>query len=130
MGKLFFLLILWIFFLFSSEVQLSNQNLIGKWKLKKVLSDPGDGSGTFEVIKSDKIIEFYPNGTLMSNGSLCGPFHQVGKKSNGFFSKVKKTISPIDCGKAIELIYELENGYLIIHYSCKESCAEKYEKVK
>ena len=127
-GKILFL-ILFVISL-TIEAQVSDKNLIGKWRLKQVLSDPGDGSGDFEFIKSEKTIEFFTDGKVVSNGSICGPYHQIGKKSEGTYSKENKTISPSGCGKETKMNYELKNGYLIIHYSCKEGCAEKYEKIK
>ena len=42
--------------------------LIGKWKLIEQLADPGDGSGTFQPIESDIVIEFFSNGNVEVNG--------------------------------------------------------------
>ena len=41
--------------------------LVGKWILKEVLQDPGDGSGVYRPATSNKIIEFYASGVITSN---------------------------------------------------------------
>ena len=48
----------------------TDKGLIGNWKLIEVLADPGDGSGTFAVVESNKIITFQQNGIITSNGTL------------------------------------------------------------
>jgi hypothetical protein len=126
--KILFLTLL--VFSLTIQAQVSEKNLMEKWKLKQVLSDPGDGSGDFEFIKSEKTIGFLANGKVVSNGSLCGPYNQIGKKSEDTYSKENNTITPSGCSKETKLVYELKNDYLIIHYSCKEGCAEKFEKIK
>lgn len=46
-----------------------NTDLIGNWQLIEVLSDPGDGSGTFSSVESDKTITFKSGGIIASNGN-------------------------------------------------------------
>ena len=45
--------------------------LVNKWQLIEMLADPGDGSGGFEPVTSNKVIEFWDDGTITSNGSIC-----------------------------------------------------------
>lgn len=52
------------------EQESTDNNLIGRWRLTEVLLDPGDGSGTFQGVSSDKIIEFHSDGTVTSNGEI------------------------------------------------------------
>lgn len=46
-------------------------SLIGNWRLIEYLADPGDGSGVFTTIDSNKMLTFNPNGVITSNYSLC-----------------------------------------------------------
>ncbi|TXE15285.1 hypothetical protein ES692_17375 [Psychroserpens burtonensis] len=41
--------------------------LLGTWQLSEVYSDPGDGSGYFTSIDSEKILTFLSSGTINSN---------------------------------------------------------------
>ncbi|MEZ4793062.1 MAG: hypothetical protein R2783_06270 [Gelidibacter sp.] len=55
----------------DDDDQGNNQSeVIGNWKLIQVYSYPGDGSGTFEDVVSQKTVLFHANGTVTSNGSL------------------------------------------------------------
>ncbi|MDD3788879.1 MAG: hypothetical protein PHO94_09315 [Petrimonas sp.] len=63
-----------------------NTELIGKWKLTEVLADPGDGSGTFHKVSSNKTIEFQPNGAITSNGSICEMLGETTIPSSGTYS--------------------------------------------
>ena len=53
--------------------------IIGKWKLIEQLADPGDGSGTFQPISSERVIEFFSDGTVSVNGDLCFMTSEVGE---------------------------------------------------
>ena len=46
------------FWLMSCEEEVTDVELVGTFKLIETLSDPGDGSGKFRKISSDKTIEF------------------------------------------------------------------------
>ena len=45
----------------SANEENSTINEIGSWKLIAVLADPGDGSGVFQPVLSDKTIIFETN---------------------------------------------------------------------
>jgi hypothetical protein len=45
--------------------------ITGTWKLVEVYLDPGDGSGDFEPVQSEKTVTFHGDGTVTSNGDLC-----------------------------------------------------------
>jgi len=49
----------------------TDNEIVGVWKLIQISIDPGDGSGTFQDVETDKTIEFKADGTLISNGSIC-----------------------------------------------------------
>ncbi len=104
--------------------------LVNSWHLIEVLADPGDGSGQFEPVDSDKTIEFFADGTLMSNGFLCqmNPSTEVG--STATYSSAEMAITPDNCGvSAFVITYVMEGENLILNYPCFEACREKYELV-
>ncbi|MDY7395411.1 hypothetical protein UMM65_09175 [Aureibaculum sp. 2210JD6-5] len=114
----------------EQDVFLKNPELIGKWKLIEQLADPGDGSGTFMPVESYRTVEFFKNGKVVSNGSLCDFSSSSDNYSEGIFNDVKQTIRTTSCeNEGSEIIYELKNSELIFYYLCIEGCAQKFEKI-
>lgn len=72
-NSLILFMLLMIFSCTTKEAKpdIKNQDLIGKWKVIEQLADPGDGSGTFNPIESDRTIQFFSDGTITINGDLC-----------------------------------------------------------
>ncbi len=103
--------------------------LLGEWKLIEMYSDPGDGSGTFNPVESNKRIEFKSNGEYVSNGTLCHLSMESNQTSSGMYSNSEMTISPSNCGLQNDLTFEINNSYLIINHFCIEGCGEKYIKI-
>ncbi len=105
---------------------------MGKWKLAQVLADPGDGSGTFVNIESNKTITFLSDNTFSSNEYLCSLSPLAPLKTEGTFSTEKQGIYPNSCDSFAELklSYRIKNKALIINYFCVESCSEKYVKIE
>lgn len=107
----------------------SETELIGDWKLIEVLSDPGDGSGTFTSVDSEKRISFKSDGTISSNGSLCDLSIDTNKETSGTFSLVDSTFTSSDCNNdAYNYSFEKNEDILIIAYPCIEACQVKYKK--
>jgi hypothetical protein len=117
----------------SSEIP----KLEGPWKLVEQLVDPGDGSGEFAPVTSNKTIEFFQNGTYMVNGSLCtidadtGPVttgtYVVGEELNDF--SFENYLDPENCdfeGYKVHIV--LDSSFLILSYPCIEGCAQKFIK--
>jgi hypothetical protein len=125
---LFSIILLPLFSCDSEETAMSG-DINGAWLLTEVLSDPGDGSGVFYSVESDKTLSFTKNGTVISNGALCGPSIQSGDASSGSYSMSDSTITA-DCDPPSTLRFDLTSKNLIVHYPCFEGCAEKYVKVK
>lgn len=125
------LLFLFIGFLFSScKKDEENSGLVNTWKLIEVLADPGDGSGTFQPVSSDKTVSFYEDGSVVSNGQMCSMGIAVDNGSSGTYSESEMAITPENCGFAAYVIYyEFENSNLILNHPCFEACREKYELV-
>lgn len=96
----------------------------GKYKLIETLLDPGDGSGIFQPITSNKIIELHSNGTITSNGELCQTM-MGNMPTSGTFSLADGTITTANC---TGLTFEIVLGRLIIDYPCIEPCRAKLLK--
>lgn len=131
--KLIYLLICFCtaFALSSCNQEENEVDLISQWHLIEQLSDPGDGSGTFQPVSSDKTVEFFVDGTITSNGDLCWMGTETGTGSTGTYDSMDSTILPNNCGFAppYPMTFEIQDGFLIINYPCIEPCREKYEPV-
>ncbi|MBJ6367169.1 hypothetical protein [Snuella sedimenti] len=115
-----------------------NPELIGKWKLIETFEDPGDGSGVYESIESEKTIEFSNDGTFTINGPLCqlstlvgGTF--TGNVRNSNYSDNNILVPEEECdpdNPSAEYRVLIENSNLIIYYTaCIEGCGNKYQKL-
>ena len=69
----------------NTKPETHHEGLLGKWKLIEQLADPGDGSGTFNPVESDRTIEFFSDGTITVNGSLCYMSTGVETNSSGTY---------------------------------------------
>lgn len=142
MKKLLFTVVLvFIFSCTSDDSKPSEEkNLLGKWKLIEQLADPGDGSGTFLPIESNRTIEFFSDGTVQINGILCYMSSEVGDKESGTYNLITDSntdaenvgvILPNTCNsRSAKVYFDLPlNGDLILWYLCIEGCGQKFEKI-
>ncbi len=107
----------------------SNTELIGNWKLIEVLADPGDGSGIFSAVNSEKIITFESGGTITSNGILCDMSINTDNMTSGTYSISESTFNSSDCiNPDYNYTFEQNGNILIINYPCIEPCQAKYIK--
>jgi len=108
----------------------TDSTLIGKWKLTEILMDPGDGSGTFHPVSSNKMTEFHSDGTITSNGSICMASGETNFPGSGTYSLMDSTIHSTNCAKGLPLntTFKMAGSSLIISYPCDEPCREKYLK--
>ena len=131
MKKIFFIL-LTVGILYSCDKDDEsnlNTELIGNWKLIEVLADPGDGSGTFNSVLSDKIITFENDGTITSNGNLCDMSINSDNQTSGTYSNSELTFNSADCSNPnYDFTFEQNGNILIINYPCIEPCQAKYIK--
>ncbi|MBI1288354.1 MAG: hypothetical protein GC178_12345 [Flavobacteriales bacterium] len=118
-------------FLFAACKHKDEVDLLNKWHLIEQLADPGDGSGTFQPVDSEKTIQFFNDGTVSSNGSLCTMNTEVGSGSTGTYNTTDSTITVDGCGNQLPypMTYQMEGQFLILNYPCIEPCREKYEQV-
>ncbi len=126
------LLVLLVFSLFScsSDDDNSPSNLIGKWRLYEQLADPGDGSGTFRPIDSDKTLEFFANGVITSqNGSLCEPY-STEQITTGTYSVTENNITTNCQNPSIATIsFEIVGTNLILNFVSIEGFSQKFRKI-
>ena len=130
--RIFSFLVIALLVLSCSSDDLDTSNVVGTWKLAQVLADPGDGSGTFVNVESNKTIIFLSDGTFSSNGNLCFFGSLTTVTTEGVFSAEDEVIYPTTCENfaRIGLNYKIENGALTVYYQCIEACAEKYKKIE
>lgn len=106
--------------------------LVGEWKLIEQLADPGDGSGVFTQVESDKTILFKKSGKLNSNGNMCTMSSSSDESSNGTWSADNNILTIEDCSASLgegHITFEVSGEFLILHYLCIEGCAQKYRRV-
>ncbi len=106
-----------------------SNSLVGNWKLTEILLDPGNGSGTFVSVNSNKTLIFDNNGNVTSNGTICDLSVTSNTSSTGTYSESTTTINSASC-QNITIIYELTGTTLILNYPCIEPCKAKYIKVQ
>ncbi|MEW7279317.1 lipocalin family protein [Aquimarina sp. 2201CG1-2-11] len=113
----------------DNNTETPNTDLIGNWRLIETLIDPGDGSGTFTAVESDKIITFHEDGKITSNGSLCDVSIETNTPTSGTYSKTDATFNSKDCHNGDHTYnFKHEGLTLIVEFPCFEPCKEKYTK--
>lgn len=107
------------------------KGIVGKWKLIEEVYDPGDGSGTFQSIESDKTIKFCQDGTFEANGEVCFMGTESGSTHTGTYDTSTNTISPDNCISMMPMSigYSVSGNRLIISYPCNCGCQQKYKRV-
>lgn len=104
--------------------------LVGSWKLSEILADPGNGSGTFRAVTSNKTITFDNKGNVGCNGVICDMFNDASTKASiGTYSVIDATITSADCANT-KINYVLKNDTVILIYPCIEACKAKYIRLR
>jgi hypothetical protein len=132
-GILYLILFVFLFSCDNNDDDNSSETeLIGTWKLIENYADPGDGSGDFEVVVSEKIIEFFNDGSVISNGSICDMSIESSTPSSGTYSEAEFIINSSECLNFVDfdIMYFFDESFLIISYPCIEGCLSKYEKIQ
>ncbi len=107
----------------------SEDRLLGTWELVEVLADPGDGSGTFQPVDSDKTVTFKRNNVITSNGDLCSLAQDIGTPTSGTYSLTDGTYTASSCANSNWVHrFEQQGNVLIIFHPCIEACQTKYVK--
>ena len=121
----------------KEEESLASENsfiLEGSWVLTEQYADPGDGSGEFQKVQSNKTIQFFSNGSYNANGSLCILDLRDSPKTKGTYTiaspelteySTENFVTPDDCNE--EKVFILfESNDLLLSYPCIEGCAQRY----
>lgn len=104
--------------------------ILGEWALMEVLADPGDGSGTFQPVQSNKTLTFNSNGEVTSNGNICTINDETTVATNGTYSEDNHTITGNCSFAAYPITYEIDaDDNLILNHPCIEACGEKYVRI-
>lgn len=125
------IIIVGMFFVFSSCSLNKNTSLIGKWKLTEELIDIGDGKGEFKEVNTQQFIEFMQDGTFSSTVNLCQMPANKDEKGTGTYSVDENKIIPGNCADDDDssITFETSGKELILSFFCIEPCKQKYVKV-
>lgn len=104
----------------------SNGAIVGQWRLSQILVDPGDGSGTFQPVDSEKILIFREDSKVISSGTLCYITTESDIVMQSTYSASNKTITSDCSGAPTTITYDIVDGELILYYQCIEACQAKY----
>ncbi len=115
----------------KKETSTSSNGIVGEWELIEELIDPGDGSGTFQPVSSNKEIKFYGDGTFEANGEMCTMADQASSQHQGTYDASINTFSPSGCITVMPLSYSysVNGNTLILSYQCIEGCQQKYSRM-
>ncbi len=107
-----------------------NNALEGSWRLIEMYADPGDGSGDFRPVNSERIITFKTDGTYLSNGNVC-EFSIIANEETGGSYLALDVGYQIICESefSTELRLEVREGYLIVSFFCIEPCQQKFQRI-
>ena len=127
MKKIF--LIITIALLIVSCNKKKEKGEVSSWRLVEQLFDPGDGSGEFEPVDSDKTITFFEDGIIKSNGELCSMEAGITEEgSTGNYISESNTITANCSGNDFSYSYEMNGDELIVSFPCIEPCRHKFKK--
>lgn len=109
----------------------SSTGIVGEWELIEELMDPGDGSGTFQPVTSNKEIKFCKDGTFEANGGMCFMGTQTDSTHTGTYDETTETFSPDNCMSMMPMAYyySVTGNTLILSYQCIEGCQQKYYRI-
>ena len=113
----------------NNDDQEKKKTVVGTWKLIEVLADPGDGSGTFRAVESNKTIEFKANGTIVTNTSLCDPYSDEIKSSGSYNTTTSQITTNCQNPNIATISFELKGKYLILHFISNEGFAQKFQRI-
>lgn len=115
--------------LISCEKEVTPTGILGEWQLIAVLADPGDGSGEFRPIDSDKRITFLEDGTYTSNGEICEFTQNTNGSTEGNYTRTEEGYQ-IECSgiPGFPINLRIENDFLLVSYPCIEPCMQKFRK--
>lgn len=106
--------------------RLPNNTLEGTWVLKKLYSDPGDGSGTYvDVSEPVSTLTFNTNGSVSSTISFFGlnTMKSYSALENGKIEFAFKEVSSLS---TTTFNYQFKQDTLVLNPPCIEGCGLKF----
>lgn len=108
------------------------ESIIGEWRLVEILIDPGDGSGVFMPVQSDKLIHFFADNTFSSSGNICSMDIHNQPNTEGEYNIQDSTLSNLSCAPdlnpTVRMRFKVSKEELTIHHFCIEPCISKYRR--
>lgn len=104
------------------------------WQLEATLFDPGDGSGTFTPVQSDRILAFEVS-RIISNGPFCSLTAPVGPEEVAVYGAAETEIIAAPCNSGRDslrliLTYEEAADRLMLDLGCEEPCQLRYKRLQ
>jgi hypothetical protein len=107
----------------DDDTPMAESEIVGNWELVAILSDPGDGSGTFQPA-SGKTLQFTDQSVVHCNIGFCfGQDTQA--TSTGTYDVPTTTIDVDNCTGT----YSFNERFLEVSHFCIEPCGERYIRV-
>ncbi|MFK8164196.1 MAG: hypothetical protein AB8H12_17255 [Lewinella sp.] len=128
---LFPIFLMAVVFLSCEKDEGQTSPLSGEWRLVEVYADPGDGSGSFEPVMSNKTITFGEDGDYTAQGNLCTMEEAADTATSGKFWSDDQNVEPNECislPAQSGITYAFVGDDLILSYPCIEPCQHKYRK--
>ncbi|NNJ87871.1 MAG: hypothetical protein HKP53_00590 [Eudoraea sp.] len=114
----------------KKEESIADNGLTGTWKLIEMYADPGDGSGDFQPVNSQKNILFKADGTYSSNGNVCEFSTMSNEDTQGIYLAVDEGFQIVcESEFSTEIRLEVKDGYLIVSFFCIEPCQQKFKRI-
>lgn len=104
---------------------------LGTWKLNEQYIDPGDGSGTFKIVLTNKTLTLLPDGHFTSNGTMCtiNSSSDNASYTGTYVLAADSTMTP-DCSSPdTKIRFSMKGRTLYLTYLyCIEPCQQKFLK--
>ena len=114
----------------SDDDKSPETNIFGQWLLIEVLADPGDGSGEFTPVESDKTISISPDGSYSSNGDVCAFSSLANNPTSGSYEEDDAGYF-VNCDTPFPspVRLNIDENVLIVSFLCIEPCLHKYRRI-
>jgi hypothetical protein len=105
--------------------------ILGEWELIETYMDPGDGSGTFQPVNSNKIITFSANGTISSNENICDIATNPNTSNSPSSGTYSNNSINVNChvNQPWDITFQQTGNILILNYPCICGCQAKYRRL-
>jgi hypothetical protein len=107
----------------DDDTVVAESEIVGNWELVAILTDPGDGSGTFQPA-SGKTLQFTDQAVVNCNISFC--FGQLTQATTTGTYDISTTSIDVDNCTGT---YSFNGPFLEVSHFCIEPCGERYVRV-